>query len=481
MPDPNQPQLTEAEQRARNELAQRKEFIKKFHDMVEPFAWDKLLQQLATFESHAEKGVKGDVRKDREWAEKFINTEIRGPGYDRTDFGGLFETMEVLPVPGGEGPTPTPSPTQVTYPPDHERYPENVLYQHTDGKWYIKKAGELFTVTPDGIIRNNDGWPVGNYNFTTKEINWQTVSPIYPPKIKYAKAVLAQCSEAMGKIQLDIEKQEEELQKFKGVEDILIRKDTDILTKIATMKTLYVRHRAKAKDAQAQKQLYPSLHDELLRLTAEIQEISKIMRDSVQPLYVYHRLLETSRLDVAIIHKLTEQVKVLDTVVSNYPVMRAALFEQVDDTTKALFRNLNILNVTGMMQHLEDSIGRKKRFAAELTQANLRGLRDYISAFDVGAKMLVNAIKKNRFNYDDPDLVTAIQVPFKRGQPILAVLTDAATASNTILVNIEKIEDKIFVEIHADRMVLNVLLKSFEKLEAALAQQRSPARSTATA
>src|SRR3989344_5612916 len=107
MADPNAPTLTPEQQAALDQLKERKAFITSIHDLVEPFAFTIAPEQLAIFEGKAEAGVKGDVRKDREWAEKIIHilrNELKGAGLEldaqgRVDYAKLIAIMESVELP----------------------------------------------------------------------------------------------------------------------------------------------------------------------------------------------------------------------------------------------------------------------------------------------------------------------------------------------------------------------------------------------
>ncbi|GEM_PF-5975284 len=485
MPDPDQPQLTPAEQAARDDFQNRKETARKVLQFAKPFSWAKVLDQLAKFENVAEKGVKSDVRKDREWAEQFINVNVRGPGLETTDFNALIETMQVRPVPsdgrgggqGGSTPGPTPQ-TPTPYPPEHQRYPENIVYQHTDGKMYVKKAGAVFTVTPDGVIRNQKGWPVGTYNFATREISWQESPPGYPPgDITYARKLINECTEAVAKIKRITDRQNEQLLEIKGVEDILIRREGDILSMVDEMQRLYTKHRLDAKKAAAKKESHKGLHDGLLRRVAELRSIGQMMKDASQPLIKFHNLLAVSRIDAEFIHKLTERVKVIDTLITDYPVMRKSAFGELDKEALTALQMLGVSDVNGLLVHLEESVTRKQRYAAELAAAKLGDLRDHISLYEGVTSALSSIIRKNitMFNYDEEGIAKAIPTTYG-GKPILVVIVDTAQEALAILVNIEKIEGKIGMEIDVDRDAIKVIERSLVQLEEALARSRQVRR-----
>jgi len=491
MPDPNQPQPTPAEQAALDDFQNRKELARKVLQFAKPFSWAKILDQLAKFENVAEKGVKSDVRKDREWAEQFINVNVRGPGLETTDFNALIETMQVRPVPGdgrhgsqGDGQggaTPGPTPQAPTpYPLEHQRYPENVVYNHTDGKMYIKKAGAVFIVTPDGVIRDQRGWPVGTYNFATREVHWLESPPGYPPKtISYARKLITECAEALTKIKGATDRQNEQLLQIKGIEDILIRREGDILTMVDEMQRLYTKHRLPAKTDAAQGKMYKPLHDGLLRHVAELQAIGKMMKDASQPLLRFHTLLVVSRIDAELIHKLTERVKVIDTLITDYPAMRRSAFDILDKDALTALQMLGVSDVNGLLVHLEESVTRKQRYAAELAAAKLSDLRDHISLYEGVTSALSSIIRKNitMFKYDEEGIAKAIPTPYG-DKPILVVIVDTAQEALAMLVNIEKIEGKIGMEIDADRDAIKVIERSLAILEEALARQQ-PARRAA--
>lgn len=473
MPDPNQPQLTAEEQASRDELAARKQYLREILSLVEPFQWDEILEQLAKFEGVAEKAVKGDIRKDREWAEKFIDVNIRGPRLHETNFDGLLQTMEPLPVPGPKGGGQQPA----GYPPEHERYPENIVYQHTDNHSYIKKGGNLYRVDPDGTIRNKDGWPVGTYNSATKEIHWQE-TPNYPPKgILYARKLLKECEEAMNTIARATEEQETQLNAIKHVADDIIQLERDVIAIIDRMKNAYKTHRGRAKNAKDQGLEYPPLGKSLFVAANELAGIGDKIKASAHPLDNYLKLLETSKLDAALIHRLTERVKVLDNVSHSLP-MREAVFGQLEDEPKRLLTRLNITDVQGLVKHLEDSVHRQIRFSEDMAKTNIHSLYDLVAGYEAIIKMLVDAIRrgtKSLCNYDEPDLTTALTVDYA-GQPLLNVIVTTAQEIIAILVNVEKIEDKIRDEIHGDRVALVVVGKSLASLQQALTEAENQRR-----
>jgi hypothetical protein len=493
MADPNAPTPTPEQQAALDQLKERKAFVMAIHDLVEPFAFATLLEQLALFEEKAEAGVKGDVRKDREWAEKLINilrNELKGAGLEldgqgRVDYGKLIAVMEALvpPKPEARGGAAAPL---VGYPPEHKGYPEGEAYQH-GGKWHIKKAGILYWISKDGIIRDPKGWPVGTYDFATKAIHWQE-KPGYPPQtLTYAQQLLNECATAMEKIEEATEKQEEQLDAMRGVEDILTKREAEILQVIQQMKEVYAKNRGLGAEArlkgtafkgkgekitdkdlaavQKMGALYPEkLHGKLVELAAELQEIGVMLRDAVQPLSGYLNLLSTSRLDPALIHNLTSRVKVLDTLINEYSGMRAALFEQMDDVTRDSLKRLGVTDNDGLIRHLEASVDRQRRFAEARKKVKFDGLVDYIQTYRTLANSLITGIKGDRFDYEKADLADAFLIR-PDGKSIFDVMVKSAQDSIAVLVALEKVQKDIADEIRADRIALQLIERSLETVE----------------
>ena len=74
-----------------------------------------------------------------------------------------------------------------------------------------QKEGKLYTMDKDGTIRNNQGWPVGKYEWETGNAVWSEHPGLPPKDVSYAKKILEECHSIIVRLTLASQRQEEEL------------------------------------------------------------------------------------------------------------------------------------------------------------------------------------------------------------------------------------------------------------------------------
>ncbi len=468
--------------RAAQIFEEQKGLTLRFCELMEPFTFDVLFEQLTALERSLDPSIAKEVSEGHTWARQRLAMLEHDPTVsyqnitDEERVKAAIRAMKPEKLPKGEPPvsvttrpSPVPSPAQPLQPsgviPPVGKGPlpqdfsshadDNKLYL-SNGLYWVNYLGKAYRVGfgTDHVIRDvatnaevGRCTPQGVCSFTMQEA------------MDY-RVLLDEYRDAMNNLEKGCELRGQKMTENRVLSEDILQQEPEILVCLAAMSRAYQEgHSAAALSDNMRKKLQKKLLVPAGKLVVIAQ---RLKADADNHLRACPVLIEASRLDALFIRRLLSCVRRIGEAAPTIftPVLNEA-FVRIRRGQEDDFRVLGIAAPAELVKHLDSSAMRQNRFEAEIaTVEDRQDLAEKTSKLAYLAKKLRDAIDKNWIDYTKDTLNTAVPVQVIGEDMFIEKAQSLAETINKIFSAIFKIEQQLLTEITTDNHAIQCIDES---------------------